>query len=91
MLTLFTRSFDTKYSLVIWDFIIVKGDKIFLKLYYSILREIYKNFADLDTNQLYKEIKNLIIQKKEKIVLGLIDNIVTVEKDFPIFRKKHNK
>jgi len=50
MLGLFTRSLDLKSTFVIWDFFMVKGDKIFLKIFYLIFKEIWKNYTKMNTN-----------------------------------------
>lgn len=83
ILTLFTRNFDLKTSLVIWDHFIVKGDRVFYKLFYSIFREINNSFHLINQQQLYTEIKSLLIKNKGNILKGLIDNDIRMEQDIP--------
>ncbi len=63
VLTIFMRTFELETVLVLWDFILVKGDRFFFKIFYSIFKVINEYFLEIDRKNMCIEIKNLLIKK----------------------------
>jgi hypothetical protein len=65
---MFLRTFDLKTCMLLWDFILIKGDQFVFKLSFVIFGFINENFEEIDKNKLFDDIRKLIILKADEIV-----------------------
>ena len=78
---LFLRTFRLETCFVLWDLIIIEGEKIIFKLIYVVFGMIKINFDNINKNKFYEDVKMLLIKNQEDILYSLINSDINVEED----------
>ena len=78
---LFLRTFRLETCFVIWDLIIVLGERVIFKLVYVVFGVIMIHFEEINKNNFYEDVKILLIKHQEDILYSLINSDIRVEDD----------
>ena len=65
---MFLRTFDIKTGMILWDMILIKEDLFVFKLTYVIFGLIDEMFDSIDKNQIFDEIRKLILLNTDTIL-----------------------